>query len=246
MSWLDCCLWLNRKKISNAAEIIDNFDLAAIRGYFLGGSLSEWLREHNGAIYADMLDDLDPQDIHFNDKLAAVFGKSAGDINELFCGAPQEDCGQCGSFVARTPDGSFKPGSGWAYFGGFGSFPSHGSFGNSGSYGGLGSFGVLGSFNKFRLWEWEWEWRFGGNLGSFRRGSFSFGSYQFGSGSYLLEVFQRLGSFSGSWGFGSYSGIPGSFGGSWAGFSGDEYARIMYECLKKCPLNCFGYGIHIV
>jgi len=20
----------------------------------------------------------------------------------------------------------------------------------------------------------------------------------------------------------------------------------MYECLRKCPLNCYGYGIHIV
>ena len=154
---MDCCLWLNRKKISNAAEIIDNFDLAAVRGYFLGGSLSEWLREHGGTVYA----------------------------------------------------------------------------------------------YRFSLWEWEWEWRFAGR-GSFR-GSFgllgslgslgSFGSYRFGSGSYLLGSFGSFpwGSFSGSFGAGSFGGF-----GSGGFITADEYDRIMYECLRKCPLDCYGYGIHIV
>ena len=86
---MDCCLWLNRKKISSAAEIIDNFDLAAVRGYFLGGRLSEWLREHGGTVYADRLDKLrtlDPQDPQLNDRLAEVFGVSAGAVTEVFCG----------------------------------------------------------------------------------------------------------------------------------------------------------------
>jgi hypothetical protein len=40
----------------------------------------------------------------------------------------------------------------------------------------------------------------------------------------------------------------GSFGGFGSGgfITADEYDRIMYECLRKCPLNCYGYGIHIV
>lgn len=244
---MDCCLWLNRKKISNAAEMIDNFDLAAVRGYFLGGSLSEWLREHNGAIYADMLDKLSPGDMQLNEKLAAVFGKSVGALAEVFRGAPMESCGKCGSFAGSAPAGSFAGSAGSAgfltgSFGGTGSFLNYGS----GGYGSFGSFLIAGSFNKFRLWEWEWEWRFGGSRGSFRRGSFSFGSYQFGSGSYLLGGFKWLSSFSGSWASGSLYGFIGSFGGSWAGLSGDEYDRIMFECLRKCPLNCFGYGIHIV
>lgn len=78
-----------QEKISNAAEIIDNFDLAAVRGYFLGGSLSEWLREHGGTVYADRLDKLrtlDPQDPQLNDRLAEVFGVSAGDVTEVFAG----------------------------------------------------------------------------------------------------------------------------------------------------------------
>ena len=221
---MDCCLWLNRKKISSAAEIVDNFDLAAVRGYFLGGSLSEWLREHGGTVYADRLDKLrtlDPQDPQLNDRLAEVFGVSAGAVTEVFCGnVPNNGGSRCGSF---------------------------GVFQGSGLGIGSGGLTALGSY-RFSLWEWEWEWRFAGR-GSFRGsfGSFgslgSFGSYRFGSGSYLLGSFGSFpwGSFSGSFGAGSFGGF-----GSGGFITADEYDRIMYECLRKCPLNCYGYGIHIV
>lgn len=226
---MDCCLWLNRKKISSAAEIIDNFDLAAIRGYFLGGSLSEWLREHNGGVYADVIDTLDPSDEMLNDRLARAFGITPGAVQEVFCGSSGANPAQnCSSFA-----GSLAAGSGMA-----------GSYGGSGvaanySYGSFGSYAGYGSY-RFSLWEWEWEWRFG------RRGSFSlgsFGSYLFGAGSYSFGSF-------GSFQPGSFSGICGSFTAGSYGFGGfvnaDEYDRIMYECLRKCPLNCYGYGIHII
>ncbi len=231
---MDCCLWLNRKKISNAAEIIDNFDLAAVRGYFLGGSLSEWLREHGGTVYADRLDKLrtlDPQDPQLNDRLAEVFGVSAGAVTEVFCGnVPNNGGSRCGSFGSFS--GGFRGGSGSFNFGSYGVFQGSGL--------GIGSGGLtaLGSY-RFSLWEWEWEWRFAGR-GSFRG---SFGSYRFGSGSYLLGSFGSFpwGSFSGSFGAGSFGGF-----GSGGSITADEYDRIMYECLRKCPLNCYGYGIHIV
>lgn len=231
---MDCCLWLNRKKISSAAEIIDNFDLAAVRGYFLGGSLSEWLREHGGTVYADRLDKLrtlDPQDPQLNDRLAEVFGVSAGAVTEVFCGnAPDNGGSRCGSFGSFS--GGFRGGSGSFNFGSYGVFQGSGL--------GIGSGGLtaLGSY-RFSLWEWEWEWRFAGR-GSFRG---SFGSYRFGSGSYLLGSFGSFpwGSFSGSFGAGSFGGF-----GSSGFITADEYDRIMYECLRKCPLNCYGYGIHIV
>lgn len=231
---MDCCLWLNRKKISSAAEIIDNFDLAAVRGYFLGGRLSEWLREHGGTVYADRLDKLrtlDPQDPQLNDRLAEVFGVSAGAVTEVFCGnAPDNGMSRCGSF------GSFSGG----FWGGSGSFNfgSYVVFQGSGLGIGSGGLTALGSY-RFSLWEWEWEWRFAGR-GSFRG---SFGSYRFGSGSYLLGSFGSFpwGSFSGSFGAGSFGGF-----GSGGSITADEYDRIMYECLRKCPLNCYGYGIHIV
>ena len=119
-----------------------------------------------------------------------------------------------------------------------------GSYGGSGvaanySYGSFGSYAGYGSY-RFSLWEWEWEWRFG------RRGSFSlgsFGSYLFGAGSYSFGSF-------GSFQPGSFSVISGSFTAGSYGSGGfvtaDEYDRIMYECLRKCPLNCYGYGIHII
>lgn len=231
---MDCCLWLNRKKISNAAEIIDNFDLAAVRGYFLGGSLSEWLREHGGTVYADRLDKLrtlDPQDPQLNDRLAEVFGVSAGAVTEVFCGnVPNNGGSRCGSFGSFS--GGFRGGSGSFNFGSYGVFQGSGL--------GIGSGGLtaLGSY-RFSLWEWEWEWRFAGR-GSFRG---SFGSYRFGSGSYLLGSFGSFpwGSFSGSFGAGSFGGF-----GSGGSITADEYDRIMYECLRKCPLDCYGYGIHIV
>lgn len=241
---MDCCLWLNRKKISNAAEIIDNFDLAAVRGYFLGGSLSEWLREHGGTVYADRLDKLrtlDPQDPQLNDRLAEVFGVSARAVTEVFCGnAPDNGAcagnnggSRCGSFGSFS--GGFRGGSGSFNFGSYGVFQGSGL--------GIGSGGLtaLGSY-RFSLWEWEWEWRFAGR-GSFRGSFGSLGSYRFGSGSYLLGSFGSFpwGSFSGSFGAGSFGGF-----GSGGFITADEYDRIMYECLRKCPLNCYGYGIHIV
>lgn len=235
---MDCCLWLNRKKISNAAEIIDNFDLAAVRGYFLGGSLSEWLREHGGTVYANRLDKLrtlDPQDPQLNDRLAEVFGVSAGAVTEVFCGnAPDNGACAVNNGGSRCGSGSFN-------------FGSYGVFQGSGLGIGSGGLTALGSY-RFSLWEWEWEWRFAGR-GSFR-GSFgslgslgSFGSYRFGSGSYLLGSFGSFpwGSFSGSFGAGSFGGF-----GSGGFITADEYDRIMYECLRKCPLDCYGYGIHIV
>lgn len=245
---MDCCLWLNRKKISSAAEIIDNFDLAAVRGYFLGGRLSEWLREHGGTVYADRLDKLrtlDPQDPQLNDRLAEVFGVSAGAVTEVFCGnAPDNGVcagnnggSRCGSFGSFS--GGFRGSSGsYGVFQGSGLGIGSGGYAGSGTWVGSGGLTALGSY-RFSLWEWEWEWRFA------RRGSFrgSFGSYRFGSGSYLLGSFGSFpwGSFSGSFGAGSFGGF-----GSSGFITADEYDRIMYECLRKCPLNCYGYGIHIV
>lgn len=205
-----------------------------------GGAFQSGSGSTAGTVYADRLDKLrtlDPQDPQLNDRLAEVFGVSAVAVTEVFCGnAPDNGMSRCGSF------GSFSCG----FRGGSGSFNfgSYGVFQGSGLGIGSGGLTALGSY-RFSLWEWEWEWRFAGR-GSFR-GSFgslgSFGSYRFGSGSYLLGSFGSFpwGSFSGSFGAGSFGGF-----GSGGFITADEYDRIMYECLRKCPLNCYGYGIHIV
>ena len=255
---MDCCLWFNRCRISDAAEIAENFDIAALRGYFLGGRLVEWLREHGGEAFADKLEKLDPASADLDARLSRVFGKEPPNHREVFCGIPAAEKKarnpeNTGSFAGSGAAGSFSLGSGYAgsFAAGSGRFGSffygsgyYGSF-LSGSYSGSGS----GSFRKFRLWDWEWEWRFGGSF----RGSFAFGSYVFGSGAYLLGSFNG-GSFGGAFPgglFGSFT-AKGSFGGAygsfcgWNGMTAEEYDRIMYECLRKCPLDCFGYGIHII
>lgn len=220
---MDCALWLNRHKVFSADEIPDNFDLAALRGYFLAGSLVEWLREHNGIAYADRLENVAASSPTLNDTLTELFGGRCSCKTIELCGTASDTDRISGGPAASSYGGSF-----------FGSY--HGSFG---SYSGLwelflsGAFGSfsLGSFRKgsFSEWEWEWEWLFRhGVLGSYSFGSFARGSFFGGS--------FPVGSFGSSSFCGLYNGIP---------LDGlDEYDRIMLASLVCCPLNRFGYGIH--
>ena len=52
----DYCLWLSKRKISDARDIPAAFDLSSLRGYFLGGSLVPWLKSHGGAAAAAILE----------------------------------------------------------------------------------------------------------------------------------------------------------------------------------------------
>lgn len=260
---MDCAIWLCRRKIFSADEINANFDIAAIRGYFLGGSLISWLRAHGGEAYADALSRLDPKDSALNDKLTEIFTQKK-------CSVPVH---RADENVIRAVDmlknGSIKSSVGSGLNGG--SYPA-GSLGSYLSMLRWGSFSArYGSFTSgsfrygsfLKTWQWEWEWRFssfkGGSLrnSSFRGGSFrfgqagAFGSYSFGSfglGSYSSRAF-GFGSF--RWAnFGalplgmlpsSYRGVPL---GSFRAMTADEYDEIMYRCLNMCPLDRFGYGIH--
>lgn len=257
---MECALWLNRRKIYHADEISDNLDVASLRGYFLGGSLVKWLRDNGGAQYADRLDELNADDPDLNEKLSAVFRRDSSPSvpSRALTGSPSPYAPMCrgtGIFGLSKYGslGSFR----------FGSF-RNGSFRN-GSFR-IGSFS-FGSFRKNSfMHEWEWEYV----LGSFRKGSFGYGSFRKGSfsheweweysaGSFRKGSFRsgsfRLGSFRpGSLGYGSFGakmpfGLSGRRNGSFDPFvmiSPDEYDRIMYETLRKCPLDRFGYGIHII
>ena len=256
---MDCAIWLNRRKLFSADEISANFDIAAIRGYFLGGSLIKWLDSHGGEEYARLLEKLSPSDPALNDRLTEIFTQKKCSvpvhradeqlimtINLLKGGSPVTT----GSAqVVNAGSGSYAAGS-FAPLG-YGSFGA-GSAGYLMNYGSFRSGSFAGSFN--RSWEWEWEWW----LGSFRRnyGSFAYGtgSYRwsfgsFGFGSFTGGSFRRgftLGSFPFDTGYrmGSYRGFP--LGGSFRQVTADEYDEIMYRCLGICPLNRFGYGIHII
>ena len=259
---LDCAIWLNRKKIFTADEISANFDIAAIRGYFLGGSLIKWLCAHNGQAYADKLALLDENDPALNDKLTEIFTQKQ-------CNAPVHKADEqliraidamrglpaAASSGSNSTSGSYRFGT----FNKFGSYWS-GSFNYallaSGSFN-YGSFSY-GSFR--RTWQWEWEWRYGSfRTSSFRSNSFSLagigGSYRYGAGSFSYGSF-GYGSFGYSFGsyrlmpfglgfdIGSYRGFP--LGGSFRPISSDEYDEIMFRTLNMCPLDRFGYGIHLI
>lgn len=269
---MDCAIWLNRRKIFSADEIPANFDIAAIRGYFLGGSLISWLAANGGQAYIGALEALDPRDPSLNDRLTDIFiGKKCSEpVHKADDALIYAIDSMKGATAAPTgsADGSYS----FGWFGGFGSyrygFAEYSSFslGSFSRFFGTGSFGY-GSFGSFnygsyqlgsfarRTWQWEWEWRYG----SFRSGSYrSIGSFGYG-GSY--KGISGYGSFSGgSFNFGSYRFglIPLGFGfdtGSYRGFplggsfrpiTSDEYDEIMYRCLNMCPLNRFGYGIHLI
>lgn len=272
---MDCAIWLNRSKIFSADEIPANFDIAAIRGYFLGGSLIKWLAAHGGQEYLPALEALSPSDSDLNNKLTEIFTQKK-------CTAPVHKADETlirtidaikgvptvtssGYAASSLSAGSFRG----HLFGGQGSYQASSFAGgvnsfyygssNSGSYN-FGSY-YLGSFSR-RTWQWEWEWRYGSfRAGSFRGGSFGHGSFAGGSGIGYGSF--RGGSFNfGSFGFGSFRFGAGSYrfgfgfdtgsyrgfplGGSFRPITTDEYDEIMYRCLNMCPLNRFGYGIHLI
>ncbi len=252
---MDCAIWLGRKKIFSADDIADNFDIAAVRGYFLGGSLIKWLESHDGRMYVKALAALDPKDPALNDRLTEIFIQKKCEVpvhkadeqliiavDTLKKGGAVNSSGICSYNAGSYKLTSFDLSRYGSFAFGFGSFAT-GSFRSD-------SFRT--SFFS-RTWQWEWEWRFG----SFRGGSFRLGNTSFG-GSY------RLGSFnSGLFNYSSYrlcalnwgrlsslplAMLPSSYRGvplgSFRQMTADEYDEIMYRCLNMCPLNRFGYGIH--
>lgn len=225
---MNCALWLNKRKIRHASEIAENIDIAALRGYYLAGSLETWLRENGGEEQADKLAAIKPDDCRLNERLAEIFG-GKNISKRIVLGAGVEDENRRGDTYSpiKLPDS--LSGASFAYrrvssFGSFGSL-AWGSFSGWNWLFELfekGSFG-FGSFGSFHEWEWEWLYRlFGGG------GSFSFSSF-------------------GSFGFEFLNGLFGSFA-PFADLSRfpelDEYDRIMLETLMRCPLDRFGYGIH--
>lgn len=221
---MQCALWLGRKKIFSAKEIKENLDIASLRGYFLAGSLIPWLEANGGEDYAAELSRISIDSPDLNERIASVFGNKKQKIPVIrFENGARYTAVKCtnSSFYAGSfPKSSFPAGS----FQG-GSFTLL-----LGSYRGIGSYKGFGS----GIHEWEWEWLV--RRGSFARGSG--GSFNnlgsFGS----FRVFSVPGSgLAAELASGSYRGVP-------VFMSSDEYDRIMYETLAKCPLNRFGYGIH--
>lgn len=73
---MNCCLWMNGRKINTINELLENFDIAAIRGYFLGGSLIKWLISHKGNDIAEKLNDISLSQ-NLEEQLFNAFGKAS-------------------------------------------------------------------------------------------------------------------------------------------------------------------------
>lgn len=257
------CLWLNRTKVYSASEISDNLDIAALLGYFKGGSLIDWLLENGGEKYAKQLEKLSPDASDIREKFEEIFIGSTAPYKELGAAPAVRSgsgfavgCSYKSSFKGGSFVGSFAGTSAASFAGSF-SRTSAGSFNLSSFFAKFGSgsffrysrsfYNYTGSFylnflfgSGFHEWEWEWEQFFG---------SFYKGSFVFGSGGLIkrLRLMRSSGSFNfGSYKFGSYGSMNGQalkippFSPEFL----DEYDRIMLESLFGCPLNQFGYGIH--
>lgn len=210
------CLWLNGKRITDAGDIPSNYDSGALCGYFLGGSLGKWLRAVGANVLAERVDGIDANG-DAEAQLAVIFGQTQ----------PEEFIPQIAVNAdnKRTEAGSsFASGSFSA-----GSFTLPGEKNIFGSFGSItvanatvGSFAFLGSFTF-------------GSFNSF--GSFGFGSFtagSFSSGSFTQPDFTANG------------GYPLSsfhYKQKDAELSAQEKFRAN---LSSCPLNRFGYGIHLI
>lgn len=211
---MDCALWLNRKKIYSADEIPENLDVAALRGYFLAGSLVKWLREHGGEHFADRLSELSFDDGELNDKIAGIFGG----VPVCCKGFGKE--GDPSGDSRNAAASSFVPAAG---LGSFGSFELSSGFPfAAGSFGGLGSFGSFVNFLS------SFEYGFGS--GAYSIGSYLnlFGSYLYGSYEYFLGSYEYF--LGGLGSFGSFS--LGSF----------NFSEWEWEWLKEMLFSSFGYG----
>ncbi len=148
------CLWLCGNKVSRASQIKDSFDLPALKGYLLGGSLIKWLEENGGKTAAKKLGKIDYSG-NIEEQLEKVFGVKSSfplDYAPRFpMVTPTSVCGK------SCCNGSFKAADNL-----FSVERESSSFG-AGSFD-IGSFSV-GSFSA----------------GSFEIGSFSVGSFQVGS-----------------------------------------------------------------
>lgn len=225
---MNCALWLNKRKIRRASEIPENLDVASLRGYFLAGSLLDWLLENGGERYAKRLKRLSPDDPALNEKLAAVFGGEADlgetDLGKALSSTPREGSQTQGGFTGSFPSGpagSFSPRSSFRFTEfGSGSFSYEWltSFGGFWEFleklGLFGSFSLtswsFGSFGKFHEWEWEWLFelykRWQG--GSFALSTLMFGSFRQWEWEWLLRFFGSAGSFS----LTSFSSFGAGFG----------------------------------
>ena len=234
------CSWyllLRGKKIYNIRELRESFDTNAVTAYYCGGGLWSWLTELGEKEILARLSKIDSKS-DLGGQLEFIFGVRPEPPEPLPENThnPTDSRETAPAVLPSSYRGSFKRGS-----------FRKGSF-HKGSF-------KKGSFTKGGLLKGSFRQNLqGGSFrkGSFRKGSFVLTSYKgaFAKGSFVKGSFKR-GSFSkGSFTSGSFTG--GSFmnGIYYCCENGvviteKEYRRTMIN-LSSCPLNEYGYGIHLV
>lgn len=223
------CLYLGKERAYDVRELRLHFDTALVSGYLIGGMLERWLLEAGETEILSRMREIDyGGDV--GEQLEHIFGVRPDRRTRLPACLLKKRVSEPITSLFRAgfvPKGSFYGGSYRS-----GSFQI-GNF-RVGSYR-LGSY-RLGSFRH----EFEFEFARGSfRYGSFRRGSFrltSFGK----SGSFQVGSF-RGGSFqSGSFRADSFRCYAGN-----AEITENEYHRTLIN-LSSCPLNEYGYGIHLI
>lgn len=234
------CSWyllLRGKKIYNIRELRESFDTNAVTAYYCGGGLWSWLTELGEKEILTRLEKVDSKS-DIGGQLEFIFGvrPQPPEPTPEAPHIPTDSQETAPSALPSPYRGSFIRGSFRK-----GSFHK-GSFRKGSFQKGLQS----GSFRKTSFRKGSFR------KGSFRKGSFVLTSYKgaFAKGSFVKGSFKG-GSFNkGSFKAGSFSG--GSFmnGIYYCCENGiviteNEYRRTMIN-LSSCPLNEYGYGIHLV
>lgn len=265
-------LWIGGKKIYSLEQLKDNFDLTSVELYYCGGGLARWLRLCGEADIADKIEKIDTS-FDISEQLAEIFGqpkpiKKTQSNSSADVSAPKEPVEASSSFSFEVPkqENSFRIGGGLNSFSPelipFSSFEMSSSFGGSSFtwtlfYTGSGaSFSLEAasllttSFNFFStsfmtssFHQYEYEFETGGSfsgLGSFKLGSFSFasGSFTSSAGSFNTTELEPEAC-------GSDRLISESVNNKAEAPLPSPREKILQNFLA-CPLNRFGYGLHLI
>lgn len=210
------CLWLSGKKIMNLQELIENYEYAALVGYFLGGSLIAWLISIGEAAIAQRINDIDPQG-NLEKQFAWAFGIDEGVVDEnidnISCEICMENTAVSSSFNISNICSSYRLSS-YIFLSSFNiSSYNIGSYSNNNNNNNGAGYTTSGSY-------------YYGSYGSFVYGSFNLISslYQSGSFGWFTEAFFRKNT-------GSFTA-----GG----------VESIFELLESSPLNKYGYGIYLI
>ena len=245
------CLWLNGKKIYTLQQLRASFDADAVALYCLGGGLSRWLKDCGEQDTAQKVEQID---------LSRSISRQLAEIFDV--DLPETEEQEYYPATAETPSVTTAGTSFASSFSdtalSLGSFPT--SFNTA-------SFAFSNAYTSFFTTSFLTT-SFGSHEYEYEIGSFTTNSFSLYLSSFSAETAYSAGSFAfGSFIFGSFTTEYSSFPMESASFnlalnsfsptaafeqaSEQEPAFLTPQQkfvlnLSSCPLNRFGYGIHLI